>query len=190
MARTLGTTSLDQATSGTVARLHQQRVMLRSPLLPPVARHAPADHRLGAHAMPPATRRRVVPTPLAPLSRPAAQKATTVCTAPAKLSCHGNRPRLGRRLGHRPTDQIVGQQMCPDFLTHHLRRLAPQDAHLHRRLERPQIQLDLPAIMPPKRETCSRPRLALRHACRSLLKPLPCYFTSRFFGVVNSVGMG
>ena len=52
------------------------------------------------------------------------------------------------------------------------------------------IDLDLPAIMPPKREACNRPRRALHRACRSLLSPPPCYFDLRFFGVVNSVGRG
>src|SRR5262249_20208140 len=84
-------------------------------------------------------------------------------------------------------DQVVSQNMCPEFFPDQFRCLAAQHAHLHGFFERPQIQLDLPAIMPPKRETCSRPRLALRRACLSPLKPLPCYFTLRFFGAVNSV---
>jgi hypothetical protein len=38
----------------------------------------------------------------------------------------------------------------PDLLVHHLGRVAPQDVQLHRGLDRANIDLRLPAILPPK----------------------------------------
>ena len=40
-----------------------------------------------------------------------------------------------RRLGHHPADQVVRQQVGPDLLADHRRRLAPQHVHLHRLLD-------------------------------------------------------
>ena len=42
-------------------------------------------------------------------------------------------------------DEIVGQQVRPDFLPHQFRCLAPQDFHLHRLFQRSQIELGVPA---------------------------------------------
>ena len=51
-------------------------------------------------------------------------------------------PRRG--LGHHRADQVVRQDVRPHLLADQLRRLAPQLAHLHRRLERPQVELGVP----------------------------------------------
>jgi hypothetical protein len=42
-------------------------------------------------------------------------------------------------------DEIVSENMCPDFLPHEFRRLATQDVHLHRLLQRPQIKFAIPS---------------------------------------------
>ena len=48
-------------------------------------------------------------------------------------------------------DEIVGEDVCPDFLSHQLGCLAAQDFHLHSLLRRSQIEFDLSVILPPKR---------------------------------------
>ena len=53
-------------------------------------------------------------------------------------------PCRRRGLGHHGADQVVGQDVRPHLLAHQLRRLAPQLAHLHRRLDRPQVELVVP----------------------------------------------
>ena len=55
---------------------------------------------------------------------------------PLKLMDRGTMP-IRRGLGHDRADEIVGQDMRPDLLSHQLRCLAAQDIHLHRLLERP-----------------------------------------------------
>ena len=52
---------------------------------------------------------------------------------------------LRRRLGHDRADEIVGQDVRPDLLADEFRRLAAQDVHLHRRLDRSQIEFVVPA---------------------------------------------
>jgi len=47
-------------------------------------------------------------------------------------------------LSHHSSNQVVGQQMHPDFFSHDIGGLAPQDVHLHHALERPQIELRMP----------------------------------------------
>ena len=42
-------------------------------------------------------------------------------------------------------DEVVGQDMRPEFLPDQFRRLAPQDVHLQRFFQRPQIELGVPA---------------------------------------------
>ena len=54
--------------------------------------------------------------------------------------------RLGR-LSHDLTNQIVGQQVRPYFLAHHLRGLAAQDVHLHLGFDRAQIDFCMPAFV-------------------------------------------
>jgi hypothetical protein len=48
------------------------------------------------------------------------------------------------RLSHHFANQVVGQQVGPDFFTDHLGGLAAQDVHLHLRLDRTQIDLGVP----------------------------------------------
>ena len=48
-------------------------------------------------------------------------------------------------LGDDGADEIVDEDMCPDFLPHEFWRLATQDVHLHRLLQRPQIEFSIPA---------------------------------------------
>src|ERR1017187_4082083 len=43
------------------------------------------------------------------------------------------------------TDEIVGQDVRPDFLADQLRCFAPQNVHLHRLFQRSQIKLGVPA---------------------------------------------
>ena len=50
-----------------------------------------------------------------------------------------------RRLRHDRADEIVGEDVRPDFFVDEFRRLAAQDVHLHRGLDRPQIELVVPA---------------------------------------------
>ena len=50
-------------------------------------------------------------------------------------------------LGDDGADEIVGQDVRLDLLSHQLRRLAAQDVHLHRLFERPQIELHVPPGM-------------------------------------------
>lgn len=53
---------------------------------------------------------------------------------------------VGRRgLGGHRADQIVSERMRPNLLSHQFRRLAAQFVHLHRRLDRTQIQFVVPA---------------------------------------------
>src|SRR5262245_15391720 len=62
---------------------------------------------------------------------------------------------VGRRgLRHDGADEVIGQGERPDLFADQLWRLAAQLMHLHGGLDRLQIELDLPAIMPPKRKTC------------------------------------
>src|SRR5579871_1985740 len=70
--------------------------------------------------------------------------ASKVCIAPVKLIVRGATPCRG--LGHHGAEEVVGQDVRPYLLVHQVRRLAPQLAHLHRRLEGPQVKL----IMPPR----------------------------------------
>ena len=51
-------------------------------------------------------------------------------------------PKSG--LSHDRVDEIVGEDVSPDFLANELRRFASQDTHLHRRLDRSQIELVVP----------------------------------------------
>ena len=48
------------------------------------------------------------------------------------------------RVGHYSAKQIVGEQMSVDFLHNHVWRLCTQNAHVHRLLDRPQIQFAVP----------------------------------------------
>ena len=50
-----------------------------------------------------------------------------------------------RGLRHDRANQIVRQNMCPDFLANEFRRFAAQHVHLHRGLDRSQIQFVVPA---------------------------------------------
>ena len=52
---------------------------------------------------------------------------------------------LRRRLRHDRADEIVGEDVRPDFFVDEVRRLAPQHVHLHRRFDGPQIKLVVPA---------------------------------------------
>jgi len=62
---------------------------------------------------------------------------------------------LGRRLSHNRADQVIREEVRPDFLPHEFGRLAAQDVHLQRLLERPQIEFTLPAIIPPLSQVLS-----------------------------------
>ena len=68
-----------------------------------------------------------------------------VCSAPLKLTCQGFGAGLNCGDGRRATDQIVRQQVHPDFGSHAMRRLAAQVIHLERDLDAPQIELGRPA---------------------------------------------
>ena len=52
---------------------------------------------------------------------------------------------FGRRLSHDRADGVGGSNVRPDLLPHELRRPATQDVHLHRLLQRPQIEFGVPA---------------------------------------------
>ena len=60
-----------------------------------------------------------------------------------------DRPRLHsvlrRRLRHDRADEIVGENVRPDFFVDEFRRLAAQHVHFHRGLDRSQIELVVPA---------------------------------------------
>ena len=49
------------------------------------------------------------------------------------------------RLGHQEADQIVGEQVYPEFLLTHLRGLATQHFHAKSRLDVSQVELDVPS---------------------------------------------
>ena len=51
-----------------------------------------------------------------------------------------------RSLRHQQADQVVGEKVDPDFLFVHLWSVATQLRHLQGRFDRPQIQLDVPAL--------------------------------------------
>ena len=51
------------------------------------------------------------------------------------------------RFPHQMPDQVIRQQVTPEFFTNHLRTLAPQDIHLHRNFDVSEIQLNLPRKM-------------------------------------------
>ena len=51
---------------------------------------------------------------------------------------------FGCRLRDNRTNEIVGQDVRPHFLSDELRRFTSQDLHLHRRLDRSQIELIVP----------------------------------------------
>jgi hypothetical protein len=42
-------------------------------------------------------------------------------------------------------DEIVSENVRPDLFAHEFRRLATQDVHLHRLLQRPQVEFSVPA---------------------------------------------
>ena len=52
---------------------------------------------------------------------------------------------FGCGLSHDRTDEIVGQDVRPEFLPDKFRCLAAQDVHLQRLFQRPQIKLGVPA---------------------------------------------
>src|SRR5208337_1969023 len=62
-----------------------------------------------------------------------------------------------RRLAHRHSHQVVCQGIHRQFLEHAIHCHALQHIHLHRLLQRLQVFLRLPAIMPPKRSACIGP---------------------------------
>ena len=89
----------------------------------------------------------------------------TLAARPAAIALHGNQrlkgfqrlngafeadgarfeAMLGGGLRDDGADEIVRENMRPDFLPHEFRRLAAQDVHLHRLLQRPQIEFCIPA---------------------------------------------
>src|SRR5882757_6373888 len=52
-----------------------------------------------------------------------------------------------RGLRHEQADQVVGEEVYPDFLFVHLRGVAAQLCHLQGRFDRTQVQLDVPALL-------------------------------------------
>ena len=52
---------------------------------------------------------------------------------------------LVEELCHDGPNEIVSQDVRPDLLPYEFRRLTTQDVHLHRLLERPQIEFRIPA---------------------------------------------
>ena len=52
---------------------------------------------------------------------------------------------LACRLGHDGANEVVRQNMRPNFLPHNLRRFASKTLHLHDRFDAPQVQLVVPA---------------------------------------------
>lgn len=57
----------------------------------------------------------------------------------------GFKAMLGGSLRDNGADEIVSEDVRPDFLPHEFRRFATQDVHLHRFLQRPQIEFSVPA---------------------------------------------
>ena len=56
-------------------------------------------------------------------------------------------PSANGRARDQGANQVVGQKMDCDFLVNHGGRLGVQDVHAHHRLDRTQIDLDLPATV-------------------------------------------
>src|SRR6266702_3839405 len=54
---------------------------------------------------------------------------------------------LQRRLSHQQTDQIVGQQIDPQFFLAHLRSLTTQDLQAQRGLDIAEIQFNVPPVL-------------------------------------------
>src|SRR5450631_115746 len=52
-----------------------------------------------------------------------------------------------RRLCHEQSDQVVGEQIHPQFLLHHRRALATESLHAQGRLDAAQVQLYVPALL-------------------------------------------
>ena len=67
-----------------------------------------------------------------------------------KTDCARQEAVRRRRLGHDGANEIVSKCVNPDFFLHELRSLAAQALHPHFRLHGPEIQFDLPIIIPPK----------------------------------------
>src|SRR5262249_28833302 len=93
------------------------------------------------------------------------------------------------RLSHDRTDQVVRQDVRPNLLADKFWRLAAQQIHLESDLDRPQVELRLPVIMPPKRKTVSGAGQSSLASPRAREIPMS-YFFFRTFGVVNSAGIG
>ena len=63
---------------------------------------------------------------------------------PLEAHLPGLDPVLPRGYRHRRAEQVVRQQVGPYLLVHHLGRLAPQELHLHHRLDRTNVDLSIP----------------------------------------------
>src|SRR5262249_54158511 len=97
--------------------------------------------------------------------------------------------RWHSRLGHHLAHQVVTQQMHPDLLAHHRRRLAAEDVHLQCLLDCADVQLRLPTIMPPKRVAYLV--LRARHVpASSLPRVLPRQLSARLLGLVTLARVG
>src|SRR5450631_734309 len=67
----------------------------------------------------------------------------------SRLEAHASGQHTSQlsRMGRDRSDQVVGQQMHRDFLSHHLRGLAAQLVHLHDVLDGTEIQLHMPTAV-------------------------------------------
>ena len=59
-------------------------------------------------------------------------------------------------------NEIVSEDVCPDFLTHEFWRLATQYVHLHRLFERPQVEFGVPASTIEAGQIAGRHRLVIQ----------------------------
>src|SRR5262245_2257256 len=161
MAWTLATIVRSQTRSGLLPRLVEQRIVLGSSLA------SSWLATIGSLPYPMTPQRRTQsPHYLRDLlhRRCPQQRRKGIHHLQRTLETHLQRQQATflRGSGYLTPQQVVRQQMRPHLLVHHLRRLATQNVHLQSLLQRPQVQLDLPAIMPPKREAYNSPRRALR----------------------------
>ncbi|GAG16171.1 unnamed protein product, partial [marine sediment metagenome] len=63
-----------------------------------------------------------------------------------KTSPSGTSPFYLFRLPHKMPNQIIGQQMTPEFFTNHLGAFTPKDIHLHGNFYVTKIKLNNPSL--------------------------------------------
>jgi len=91
---------------------------------------------------------------------------------------------LVRGLRHDRADEVIGQDVGPDFLANECRGFASQDIHVHDRFDAPQIQFMIPPRAKQLRQVILRVRLGIterRHDHQRLrTKPALLHTDSQF----------